>query len=278
MDVQDQAARNVKNKHSLRNKGKQSTGDRKPAFKTVLDTPYHVNWPGVPPSTSNAILKDLTAFFSDFVKKKELTHPPLSDEQKRALRKERREAKLKDKGSVTLNPEKGKDRENITTPESTLLGINAVTRDIESGQSSKCKVVIACKHDVSPSRLLAHLPIQISTLNTQHKRSVLLIELPKGSEEALAVSIKLKRVAVVGLTENHILAETIRRRLEDESKYTLKAPWQTEEGDPIYIPTQIKTIETTMPKDLRKAKEEKKKTQAAKKERILAYKQTQKLK
>lgn len=229
--------------------------------------------PIAPPSTTNAVLKDLTGHFTEFVSKQEgeaaaVVAKGMTADERRALRKEKRSA-----SEIAAE----KTTTSSLTPPSMLVGINAVTRDIEAGAASTSSVVLACKNDVNPSRLLSHLPVQIAVLNSKHKRSVVLIEMPKGSEEALAVSLNLKRMAVVSLTGEHPLTATILRRLEDVGKYTLTAPW-LHGDDLVYIPTKINMVETSMPKDMRKAKEEKKKVQAAKKERINAYKQNQKLK
>ena len=183
------------------------------------------------------------------------------------MRKQRREAKEAAVAADTAN-KITTDKDN-TSP---IIGINAVTRDIEAGEASTSKVVLACPSDLNPSRLLAHLPSHIAALNSRHSRSVVLIELPKGSEEALAVSLNLKRVAVLSLSQNHPLTATILNKLDDTAKYTLKAPWLNVD-QVVYVPTKVNMVETSIPKDMRKAKEEKKKVQAAKKERILAYKQ-----
>ncbi|TIB15721.1 hypothetical protein E3P89_00562 [Wallemia ichthyophaga] len=257
-------ARNANTKNSVRNKSKASASERKPAFKAVLETPYQLNWPCPPTSISNGVLKDITGSFTDFKAKfpSESIAKGISPEERRKLRSDK---KVENKSTPPL------------TPPSTLIGINSVTRDIEAGSTSTSRVVLACKSDVNPSRLLAHLPIQIAVNNSKNSHSIVLIELPKGSEEAMAITLKLKRVAVVSLTEQHPLTATILRRLDDIQKYTLTAPWLN--GDQlVYIPTKINHLETSIPRDMRKAKEERKKVQAAKKERINAYKHHQSLK
>jgi ribonuclease P/MRP protein subunit POP3 len=102
------------------------------------------------------------------------------------------------------------------------IGINEVTRKLESqikasrqtvvisdqvAVSSESlsylgiKVVFVCRADIDPPMLIDHLPHLVSTCNSSRKPPdfVKLVPLPKGAEFTLAAALGLRRVAVIGV-------------------------------------------------------------------------------
>ena len=119
-----------------------------------------INRPSCPPLASNSILKELINEFETFVKSRNSGKYPV-------------------------------------TPENIIIGINNVTKLIENDDKSSPKVVLVCKSDINPQRLISHFPLLIASKNSNKSQSIVLIELPKSSEEQLSVALKIKRIAVI---------------------------------------------------------------------------------
>lgn len=182
------------------------------------------------------------------------------------------------------------------------VGINQVTRVLESQLQSTRKhavlhfpeqrhdqhpefsplaAVFACSVDIDPPLLIEHIPHLIASCNSlvptaQQQQKVKLMPLPKGSEFAIAAAMGLRRAAVIGihvgspsLHLNSIFSPTQRDNpilepLRDilDVIPDLIAPWLSSIELHQLVPTHIKQLRTTAPRDMRAAKE--KRTRARK--------------
>ncbi|KZT75097.1 hypothetical protein DAEQUDRAFT_761059 [Daedalea quercina L-15889] len=177
-------------------------------------------------------------------------------------------------------------------------GINEVTRLLEKtahslvgtsvstssdglpSSEARPSVVLVCRGDVSPPALIQHVPHLVAACNTRGMRkdvdSVHLIPLPKGAEATLAEAFGLRRVSIVAvhagaprLSELTALLQTV---LPPTASW-LAAP--TDATLPL-VPTHIKQLRTTAPKDMKAAKEQRVRGRTAAKDRERAKKEAQK--
>ncbi|KIJ54954.1 hypothetical protein M422DRAFT_221380 [Sphaerobolus stellatus SS14] len=165
------------------------------------------------------------------------------------------------------------------------VGINAVTKRLESQSQSRrikttvtasedtsinsdstaerspIKYVFVCRADVDPPLLIAHLPELIAACNVPSPSRaispVYLVPLPKGAERSLADTLALPRVSIIALDSSAPLLESVSSHLE--GIYPPSAPWLTIAAEKLsvsHVPTHIKQLSTTAPKDFRGAKKE----------------------
>ncbi|GJE99639.1 hypothetical protein PsYK624_159100 [Phanerochaete sordida] len=157
------------------------------------------------------------------------------------------------------------------------VGINEVTKSLElvakyqrSGvppeqpdslakYTQNSRLVVVCLPDINPPILVGHLPNLVAACNSirssgdHHK--TWLVPLPKGAEQALAAAIGLKRVATIAIEGSAPQFSSIEPLLESIPVVT--APWlcPTPAARAELVPTHIKQLKTTAPKDMRAAKE-----------------------
>ncbi|KAF9786661.1 hypothetical protein BJ322DRAFT_1051218 [Thelephora terrestris] len=187
-----------------------------------------------------------------------------------------------------------------------VLGINQVTKRLEhqarayrqslhvtetiadddtsqSPPSRPISIVFVCRADVDPPLLISHLPTLIASCNSSRNAStdpgsyppIRLVTVPKGSESLLADNMGLRRLAVLAL-------DNATPELEDfisllDSVPVLRASWlsqpeATSNSSPdrlgaLLVPTHIKQLRTTVPKDLKASKEQRTKGRAEAKRR-----------
>jgi ribonuclease P/MRP protein subunit POP3 len=100
------------------------------------------------------------------------------------------------------------------------LGINEVTKRLEhqcrppsirvtsgpcrdtdpEGPSPHVRIVLACRQDVDPPLLIAHIPQLVASCNARHPNEpVTLVPLPKGSEATLAQALRMRSVSVAAI-------------------------------------------------------------------------------
>ncbi|EJD41616.1 hypothetical protein AURDEDRAFT_169275 [Auricularia subglabra TFB-10046 SS5] len=154
--------------------------------------------------------------------------------------------------------------------------------DILSPPLPKLKYVLVCTGDIDPPALVAHIPHLVAGCNSNSTvDTVLLIPLPKGSEASLASAFGLPRCSVVGIAES-----ASRNVLDPLSSLSssfpiVRAPWLVvpappplEDGsamdvDPTpsrvveLIPTHVKQLRTTAPRNMGAAKQARKDARAA---------------
>ncbi|KAI0715346.1 hypothetical protein C8Q76DRAFT_453485 [Earliella scabrosa] len=141
--------------------------------------------------------------------------------------------------------------------------------------TSSGRLVIACRADVNPPILLGHFPNLVAACNSMHQGSssvspgkTWLIPMSKGAEDTLADAMGLRRVSVM-LIENTIMNFSALEALLGNVPL-LSAPWlcpPTRDRTFSLIPTHIKQLRTSAPKDMKAAKEKRFKERAAAKDR-----------
>lgn len=133
--------------------------------------------------------------------------------------------------------------------------------------------VFVCRADVNPPILLDHIPHLVAGCNsirpgsnTQGARQPLkLITLPKGSESALSQALGLRRAAVIAVHDDAPYLPIFRDMLQ--SVPVISAPWLVPPVQPnnpkCLIPTHIKQLRTTAPKDMKSAKDQRARARVA---------------
>ncbi|KAF8633017.1 hypothetical protein AX15_001612 [Amanita polypyramis BW_CC] len=168
-----------------------------------------------------------------------------------------------------------------------VVGLNAVTKRVEMqvrkrpdsktiikdepatglpDAKSDLRLIFACRADVDPPLLIDHLPHLVAACNAMQEGSVRLASLPKGAEMTLAKALGVRRVAVIGLDTGFPALNGFERFYK--SIPILSAGWLssirlTRE----LIPTHVKQVKTSAPRDMKEAKEERKKGRAQAKQR-----------
>lgn len=156
-------------------------------------------------------------------------------------------------------------------------------------KSAPIAVVFVCRADVNPPILLDHIPHLVAGCNSIRPKSdpqgaqepLKLIVLPKGSEPALAQALGLRRAAIIAI---HVSAPDVRTFTSDaldqrdapylpafykmlQSVPIISAPWLVPPSQPVssrsLVPTHIKQLRTTAPKDMKAAREQRAKARAA---------------
>ncbi|KAG8697500.1 hypothetical protein FRC09_007816 [Ceratobasidium sp. 395] len=171
------------------------------------------------------------------------------------------------------------------------FGINEVTKRLESltkptlahevrpTPRPRLRAVLVCRSDIDPPLLIAHLPILVATCNSSlptdsaDKEFVKLVVLPMGAEHSLAEVTGLRRVAVMALDAEAPGLE----RLEPlfSALPILRETWlappsntsNINQEPKALVVTHVKQLKTTAPKDMKAAKEKRKREVGEAKER-----------
>ena len=145
------------------------------------------------------------------------------------------------------------------------VGFNSTNRQLEkeaqrSNQgdvltvSRRLAAIFVPRSDQAPI-LSSHLPLLVHTASLARSASpaTRLVNLPKGAEARLCAAAHLPRVSFVGLFEDAPnatpLVDFVRERVAP-----IDVPWLKEVGTGIYIPVDIKALETTAPAESKAAK------------------------
>ena len=190
----------------------------------------------------------------------------------------------------------------------TLTATKTITDDGIS-QPPLISVVFVCRADVDPPLLISHLPTLIASCNSSRSTltdpnsypPIKLVPVPKGSESLLADATGLRRLAVLALDVivlsfccdltviltfpwNHQNATPDLDSFQSlmDSVPVLRAAWlsqpeHTSNSNPggegaLLVPTHIKQLSTTVPKDMKAAKEQRAKGRAEAKRRKKEHK------
>ncbi|KAK0198858.1 hypothetical protein F5146DRAFT_110611 [Armillaria mellea] len=174
------------------------------------------------------------------------------------------------------------DRADIPLPSPILkhlvVGINAVTKRLEcqiqaarhtvvisSSDSTKessepplpLKYIFVCRTDVDPPILIDHIPHLVASFNScKPTEPIKLIPLPKGAEFSLAESLNIRRIAVFAFDNETAGLSALSPILE--AVPVISASWfvsQSYASDKQIVPTHIKQVRTSAPKDMKAAKE-----------------------
>ncbi|KAG7088408.1 hypothetical protein E1B28_012405 [Marasmius oreades] len=251
------------------NRAKPAESQKKVVFKPVLDNPFRVYWPSVPVNLQNLILAQTSTLLDGIAEYQRL---------KGIIQRKRKRGKCDESGG------------NIETPpilSHLTVGINAVTKRLEgqlgrrknlvkitsasdsitlqddslsSSTLASIRVVLVCRADVNPPILIDHIPHIVAAFNSslpshqEKEKPILLSPLPSGAEHTLAELLGLRRVAVLAFDDE---TPNLAVLLKDSEKIpVITAPWLVPLQPQQIIPTHIKQVRTTAPKDMKVAKEQ----------------------
>ncbi|KAF8560059.1 hypothetical protein OG21DRAFT_1401010 [Imleria badia] len=277
----------------LSNRAKvRSALERKPVFKGVLQNPFQITWPSVPVNIQNVFLARLVASLENI--------PPRPHASQKLSHKTRSSERNVD----TTEVEFGNIQTNLSWPDAhsicgasphLVIGINTVTRALDSQlrltrkhvvvdnhpqntdqlpprpAPSPIVVVFVCCADVDPTALIDHIPYLVAGCNSPKNvtQQIRLVPLPRGSEPTISQIIGVRRAAVVAFRHGSPLIETVQDILD--SIPLVSAPWlcpsDTQDTSQL-VPTHIKQLRTTAPKDMKAAREQRSKARAAAKKNM----------
>ncbi|KAF9486310.1 hypothetical protein BDN70DRAFT_793852 [Pholiota conissans] len=273
--------------------------EKKVVFKGVLDNPFRIQWPSVPMNLQNSILSCIIKLLEDAA---DYHYKRCAESRKRKRSTNSADTVSKKAKCSTTTATKQDDIDEAIATETfidkcqkpeqdnkdeplflrhLLFGINAVTKRLEtqvqavhSPNVSKfpetstktlksLMYVFVCRADVDPALLIAHLPHLVAAYNsTRPSQYIKLIPLPQGAEFLLAQTLGIRRVTVLAVDVDYPDDSKLKAILE--SIPILTASWlsQPKAIAPL-ISTHIKHLRTTVPKDMKEAKELRLKGKAA---------------
>ncbi|KAI0778439.1 hypothetical protein BD413DRAFT_509241 [Trametes elegans] len=147
---------------------------------------------------------------------------------------------------------------------------NAISSDVDGAAPSPTYVVIACRADVDPPVLMAHLPNLVAACNISRSPQstpggrAFLVSLPKGAESTLAEATGLRRASVILIEDSAPQFGSLEPLVQNLP--VLSAPWlqpPSSEHHLALVPTHIKQLRTTAPKDMKHAKEKRSQERAS---------------
>ncbi|KAK7694965.1 hypothetical protein QCA50_002153 [Cerrena zonata] len=268
--------------------------DKKVVYKSVLENPFCVEWPSMSPNVQNMLLAHVVQHLDGVSAYHSAKHTMNRQSRKRrsegiSSRKRRGETSQSDERTTPdSSGECTKENyDNAKSPEIVhhmTIGINEVTKDLElqartarqtltsgaetsDNATSHCsKLVLVCRGDINPPILIAHLPQLVASCNltsSSHGPSlrapkVWLAPLAKGAEESLAQALGLRRVSVLTIKSTAPNFPELLSLLA--SIPILTPPWAqpSTPGTSLHIlPTHIKQLRTTAPKNIKEARQKK---------------------
>ncbi|KAF4573207.1 hypothetical protein EYR40_003710 [Pleurotus pulmonarius] len=262
--------------------------DKKAVFKSVLESPYRIQWPYVPLNLQNTILARLLSVLegvSEYNSAKDKAHR----HGKRARRDSnasriRKKIKAHDQTAVQTDAISDMVVDSASTdavavpPKPPILdhivvGINEITRRLEtqirdlrtavkvsskeiqslSDSRREIKLIFVCRDDIDPQLLISHIPHLIGTYNSARpSEPIKTVALPKDSEGTLANVMGLRRAAILAFDAECPTIDEFQSLLQPIS--AIAAPWLTA-GDEL-VPTHIKQLRTSAPADMKASKEQ----------------------
>ncbi|KAJ7492462.1 hypothetical protein FB451DRAFT_1218376 [Mycena latifolia] len=256
------------------------TLEKKVVFKSVLDSPFRVPWPSVPMNLQNTALA-CTISLLDGISDYHFTRVQENRKRKNALkgRTQNKKRKLDADAPAPTAPtdvvlpdasEHSAADADIAAPPPVLshlvIGINEVTKRLDAqiralpdSTPAPIKVIVVCRADVDPQILIDHIPHEVAAFNSSKpSEPIKVIPLPKGAEATLAKAVGIRRVSVMAMDTDTPGLAAFTSILD--AVPTLTAPWLTSlapSAEPIQqnlIPTHVKQLRTTAPKDMKMAK------------------------
>ncbi|KAI8579456.1 hypothetical protein K450DRAFT_242254 [Umbelopsis ramanniana AG] len=183
---------------------------KKTVYKAVLDTPFILKWPFTPADRHLEIFKALCELLK-----------PIGEA--RLERRKQRKQKIKATEQLPSSP-------------TVITGFNEITRSLErKDPDDSDAIVFVCRSDTELPQLCSYYP-QLCALAGRK-----LVPLQKGSETALAGVLGLKRVMGVQVKGSGDVWDRLTKLTSGIP--TPSAPWLEHR----YMPTEIKTLETTAP-------------------------------
>ncbi|KAI1789751.1 hypothetical protein LXA43DRAFT_1019482 [Ganoderma leucocontextum] len=143
--------------------------------------------------------------------------------------------------------------------------------------SPPSRLVIACRADIDPPILMGHIPNLVATCNSARRvygtdspqsGGTWLVPMPKGTEETLSAAMGLRRVSILLVESSAPKYSALAPLLQKIP--LLSAPWLSSAATRTparLVPTHIKQLRTSAPKDMKAAKEKRSKERTAAKER-----------
>ncbi|KIJ22061.1 hypothetical protein PAXINDRAFT_124530 [Paxillus involutus ATCC 200175] len=270
--------------------------ERKPIFKSVLENPFQIKWPSVPINVQNLFLARLMATLENIPSRVHASRPAVrkgvySPTVNPSLPGTSAQASDDvECGNLPAPDEAPIDYSSSdpSQPQHLIIGINQVTRALEhqlqfsrrritlctSSQrvdqpdvpSSNMAIVFVCCADLDPPALVDHIPYLVAGCNSAKDipQAIRLVPLPKGSEATISQTIGLRRAAVIGIDHASPLAAIFQDLLG--SVPVVGAPWlclSDAKSAQQLVPTHIKQLRTTAPKNMKVAKEQRSKARAA---------------
>ncbi|KAF7339330.1 Ribonucleases p mrp protein subunit pop3 kDa subunit [Mycena sanguinolenta] len=256
------------------------TLEKKVVFKSVLDSPLRVSWPSVPINVQNTALA-CTLSLLDGISEYQSARGQQNKKRKR-LEKDTTQKKRKIETATEGYRCRPTGPPSHASPQALshlIIGLNAVTKRLDDQIRSlrkavslnadstsaptpppaPIKVIVVCRADVDPQILIDHLPHEVAAFNSASPNDLItLIPLPKGAEAALARAVGLRRVTAIAMDCEMPGLATFTSILD--SIPTITAPWLTSlaaSATPVLqqlIPTHVKQLRTTAPKDMKMAK------------------------
>lgn len=135
------------------------------------------------------------------------------------------------------------------------IGLNSTNRHLESmtvvlpvekaPSKPRLLAVFVCRSDSQPSQLHSHLPVLCNIASrSSPEHTVRLVQLPKGAEARLAISLAIPQVGFLGLMEGAPGSTSLLHFLEEKVP-AIEVPWL--EGYLGYQPTVIRAMKTIAP-------------------------------
>lgn len=162
---------------------------RRQVFKPVLDNPYtQVNWPFIKPSTNEDILNLLLSALRPIGVYNEVMKRSESDKK-------------------VQTPEMPDILQKVT------IGFNSTTAALEGLAKNKpqtlpIEYVFICKYDIPAKILVQHFPVLTYTASKGANRTIKLVQLSKGSAQAISDALKIPDTTILGLSKDSPLSNT----------------------------------------------------------------------
>ncbi|KAH0591048.1 hypothetical protein H2248_001158 [Termitomyces sp. 'cryptogamus'] len=273
-----------------------SGGERKVVFKGFLDNPFRIQWPIVANNVQKAVLDttvDLLSGIGDYRTSHNRKRTLAQQEESRKRRKqfEANADRLTVVSSETINVDNALPNTNLTTTlerpsvsKHLIVGINEVTKRLEqkvyaervtrvtlhscTDKSPSCSlaVILVCRSDINPPILVDHLPHLVAALNSlRPEQPVRLVPLQPGAETLLSQALGLRRAAVLGFDSDCPNLQPILKLLRNLP--TLSATWLASSVPIVekFVPTHVKQVRTSVPKDMKAEKQRRKEEKTLKK-------------
>lgn len=147
----------------------------------------------------------------------------------------------------------------------------------ESRSDTASILILVCRGDVDPPILIDHLPYLVAACNSSRSDSldngIWLVPLQKGAESSLADALGLRRVSVLAVHGDAPRFRELAPLLGGVQ--LLRASWliPRQGQHERLVPTHVKQLRTTAPKDMKGAKEQRARSRAAARERKKEKKQ-----
>ncbi|KAG6841779.1 hypothetical protein C0991_007108 [Blastosporella zonata] len=167
-----------------------------------------------------------------------------------------------------------------------VVGINEVTKRLEEQVQSQrvtllttktspnepppppLRLILVCRADINPPILVDHIPHLVAAYNSfRPEESIQLVPMQAGAELLLSQAIGLRRAAVLGFDS---ICPNLTTILDTVNAVpTLSATWLASSVplDSKFIPTHIKQVRTSTPRDLKAEKQRRKEDKALTKEK-----------